>query len=335
MDPVSHAVTGGLLAQCVAKRHELLWASIIGATAGMAPDLDIFIRSASDPLLNIQYHRHFSHSLIMVPVIAGLVALCFYPLLRNKLTYPRMVLFAFMGALQGGILDSCTSYGTHLFWPFTDRRESWNIVAIIDPLYTLPLLAFFIATLVLKNPLWARIAVIYALAFLSFGYLQMDRARNAGINLAQEQGHAIHRISAKPSIFNNILFRVIYDTDDHFHLNAVRVNWFGNVTIYPGGKAPILDVDEELQDISPQSQIYQDMKRFAFFSDNYLYRLEEDSNWIGDFRYSLLPNSQETLWAVRYDTNLPNQHVEYEVGRNVTKEKRQALKTMLQGRELD
>jgi inner membrane protein len=335
MDPVSHAVTGGLLAQCVAKRHELLWASLIGAAAGMAPDLDILIRSAEDPLLNIQYHRHFTHALIMVPVIAGLVGLCFYPLLRKKLSYPRIYLFAFMGALQGGILDACTSYGTHLFWPFTDRREAWNIVAIMDPLYTLPLLGFLVFTLFRKNPAWARSGLIFALAYLSFGYLQMDRARNAGIELARQQGHEFHRMVAKPSIFNNVLFRVIYETDDHFHLNAVRVNWFGKITVYPGGNAPIFKVEEELNGLSPESSLYRDLQRFSFFSDDYLYRLPDNPDGLGDFRYSLLPNSQETLWAIRYDRNRPHEHVEFKVMRDVTEQKRETLRTMILGRKLD
>lgn len=334
MDPVSHAVTGGLLAQCVAKRHELLWAGIIGAAAGMAPDLDILIRSDNDPLLNIQFHRHFSHSLVMVPVIAGLVGLCFYPLLHKFLAFSRMFLFAFMGTLQAGILDACTSYGTHLFWPFTNRRESWSIIAIIDPLFTIPLLLFFIAALYFKNPKWARRAVVFAMLYLSFGYLQMDRARNAGIELARENGHEFYRISAKPSIFNNILFRVIYETDDHFHLNAIRVNWLGQTTVYPGGKVPVFDIKKELPDISAHSQLYRDVERFAFFSDNYLYRIPDNPEWIGDFRYALLPNSQKTLWAIRYDRDQPEQHVEYKVQREVTDEKRQALKWMLLGREL-
>jgi len=46
----------------------LFKACVIGALAGMAPDLDILIRSSSDPLLKLEFHRHFSHSLFFIPV---------------------------------------------------------------------------------------------------------------------------------------------------------------------------------------------------------------------------------------------------------------------------
>jgi len=38
--------------------------------AAEAPDLDIFIRNADDPLVSFRWHRHFTHSLIFAPVQA-------------------------------------------------------------------------------------------------------------------------------------------------------------------------------------------------------------------------------------------------------------------------
>ena len=43
-------------------------AALVGAVAGMTADLDVLIRSSADPLLNLEYHRHFSHSLLFVPL---------------------------------------------------------------------------------------------------------------------------------------------------------------------------------------------------------------------------------------------------------------------------
>ena len=64
MDPLSQAVLGVSLSQSVARnRSQLRQAFWIGALSGMAPDLDILIRSAADPLLFLEYHRQFTHSL--------------------------------------------------------------------------------------------------------------------------------------------------------------------------------------------------------------------------------------------------------------------------------
>ena len=67
MDPLTHAVLGAACAQVVLQKQDKRNAWLVGALAAMAPDLDIVIRSASDPLLPLIYHRHFTHSLIFAP----------------------------------------------------------------------------------------------------------------------------------------------------------------------------------------------------------------------------------------------------------------------------
>ena len=39
-------------------------AAIVGAVAGLIPDLDVLISDANDPLLQLEMHRQFSHSLL-------------------------------------------------------------------------------------------------------------------------------------------------------------------------------------------------------------------------------------------------------------------------------
>ena len=51
MDPLSQAVLGTSFSQAATKQKTQQWpALIIGALAGMAPDLDVLIRSSDDPL---------------------------------------------------------------------------------------------------------------------------------------------------------------------------------------------------------------------------------------------------------------------------------------------
>ena len=48
---------------------------LYGCVGGLAPDLDVFIRSSADPLVALEYHRHFTHSLLFIPIGGTLVGL--------------------------------------------------------------------------------------------------------------------------------------------------------------------------------------------------------------------------------------------------------------------
>ena len=101
MDPLSQAAIGAAAAQSGSKTSTLRHALWIGALAGMAPDLDVLIQSDTDPLLALEYHRQFTHSLFFVPVGALICACVFYPLVRQRLTFKNVWFFAALG------------YGTH------------------------------------------------------------------------------------------------------------------------------------------------------------------------------------------------------------------------------
>ena len=47
-------------------------------------------------------------------------------------------MYSTIGYATHGIIDSLTSYGTQLFWPFSNDRFATNTISIIDPLFTLP-----------------------------------------------------------------------------------------------------------------------------------------------------------------------------------------------------
>ena len=63
MDPISQAVVGVTAARSQKKNYLLV--ILIAASAGMAPDLDVLINSEKNPLLSIEYHRHFTHSFFL------------------------------------------------------------------------------------------------------------------------------------------------------------------------------------------------------------------------------------------------------------------------------
>lgn len=96
MDPISQGVLGATVPQSVVKdKGQMLPAFIIGWLAGMAADLDILIQSASDPLLSLEYHRHFTHSLSFIPIGALICAVILLPFLKRKFPLKQFISLAF------------------------------------------------------------------------------------------------------------------------------------------------------------------------------------------------------------------------------------------------
>ena len=61
MDPLSQGAVAAVVAQQPTKFKNILVVTVLGFLSGMAPDLDILIRSSSDPLLTLEFHRQFTH----------------------------------------------------------------------------------------------------------------------------------------------------------------------------------------------------------------------------------------------------------------------------------
>ena len=63
MDPLSQGVLGATWALVGDRSGNLKRAAWMGALGGVLADADILIRSSSDSLLGLDFHRHFTHSL--------------------------------------------------------------------------------------------------------------------------------------------------------------------------------------------------------------------------------------------------------------------------------
>jgi inner membrane protein len=284
----------------------------IGALAGMAPDLDILIGSSTDPLLRLEFHRHFTHSLSFIPFGALICAGLFWFLVRRKIeNFGQLYLLCFAGIASHGLLDAFTSYGTQLFWPFSNHRVAWDSMSIIDPLFTLPL----IALLLWKNQRSIGLACAFVIFYFGLGFVQHHRALALLAELTQQRGHSsATRLQAKPSLGNQLLFRGIYEFDGRYYADAIRVPLWGQSKIYPGSSLAKIDL-ADYQDIE-DSVLFNDIKRFAWFSDQFLAQDPRDASIVGDFRYSMLPNTVEPLWGIRVDVSQSAQHAEYVTFRN-------------------
>ncbi|MDQ8186702.1 metal-dependent hydrolase [Pelagicoccus sp. SDUM812002] len=333
MDPVSQGVLGAVAALSIAKPNHSRLAALLGCAGGMLADLDILIRSSEDPLLNIEYHRHFSHSLAFIPIGGLIAALVFLPLLRKRLKPVAIYLYSTIGYATAGLLDSCTSYGTQLLWPFSNARISWSIISIIDPLFTVPLLAMALLAVVKNRPIFGKSAAVFAIAYLSLGVIQNRRANSFLESIIANRGHEpATRLTVKPSIANLVLWRSLYLYEGHYYVDAVRVGFFGENLIYPGSKLPAFDTQAALDSVKPSSPIADDLQRFEHFSEGYLAALPDEPSFITDLRYSAIPNSIAPLWGIDISNTNASGHAVFETRRDISQSERKAFVQMLTGR---
>lgn len=337
MDPISQGALGAVAAAVCADRTTLRKAVVVGWAAGMLADADVFISSASDPLLNVEYHRHFTHSLVFIPVGALLCAGLFWLLTRRRWRLPvgRLYGFALAGYATAGLLDACTSYGTRLLWPFSDLRVAWNIISIIDPLFTGMLLIMIVIGFLKRRPRWLRAGLVWVCCYLALGVVLRERTTGLQRQLAEQRGHAVvGRSTVKPSIGNLLLWRSVYEHDGRFYVDAIRTGLIGAPRIYEGSAVPVMEVEHLRAELPANSQLAKDLARFEHFSDGFLAEHPSQPDVLGDLRYALLPQSVQPLWGIRIDRSKADQHVPFENFREVAKEDRRALLQMLRGADL-
>ena len=334
MDIVTQGLLGAVVAQSVARREQQRIAALIGGLSGLLADADILIRSSTDPLLTLEFHRHFSHALLFIPIGALIAALPLWLLLRRRIGFAATYLFAFAGYSLSGVLDAFTSYGTQLFWPLSDARIALNLIAVVDPVFSLALLLALVVAAVRRSPLAARLGLLFAAGYLLLAAVQQQRADRVAVQLATSRNHPIERLLIKPTLGNLLLWRVVYQSEGRFHIAAVRVG-LGDAVIYPGASVPRLLPEHDLPSLRQDAMTFKDIRRFARFSDGWLARHPQDDTVIGDVRYSMSPDGVIPLWGIGFDPARQEQHVSYRFYRDSSAADRARSWAMLLGRPVD
>jgi inner membrane protein len=332
MDLVTQGLAGAALAAAAARPAHARLAAAVGAVAGLLPDADVLLGSAEDPLAALEVHRHFTHALVLAPAGALLVALLAWPLARRRLGFPELLAYALLGIAPAGLLDALTSFGTHLLWPFDDARVAWNLLAVVDPLFSLPLLAGVLLALRRRSPVPARAGIALALAYLALAGVQRQRAEDAASALARSRGHEPARLEVKPTMGNVLLWRAVYLEGGAFHVDALRAG-LGAVRVYPGGSIARLE-PRDVREVPEGSVAARDVARFERIAAGHLVRHPERPEVIGDVRYSMRPDGTAPLWGIVVDPARPDRHVEFVTLRPVNAALGRDLLAMLRGRDL-
>lgn len=299
MDPLTHTLLGASLGYVAFHRPLGRTAGAVGGLAAFVPDADVFIRSATDPLLAVEYHRHFTHSLIFAPVGAAFIASLWFlrPALRPQ--WLSLWACALLAYVSHCLLDAATSYGTQLLWPLSRQRFGWDFVSVVDLAVTLPLAAGLAWTLVRRTLRPVLVALALAGGYIGLGAVQHARASAAQAALAAARGHTPERSEVMPTLANNLVWRALYVHDGRIFADRIRVGWFSGVTLREGWSLPLVAAD----DLTPREKARdrrRSFERFAWFSEHWIARSPVDYTVLGDMRYSLSAEAFDPIWGIRF-----------------------------------
>ena len=330
MDPISQGTVGAALAQSTANKNNIIKIGIIGFLAGLAPDLDVFIRSSTDPMLSLEYHRQFTHSLFFIPFGALIVTLVIFPLVKKSLSLKTVYVASFFGYTTHGFLDACTSYGTLLFWPFSNERVTWNNISVVDPIFTIPVLVLVATAIITRKLLFSFFAIGWMTFYLLLGFVQYERAFLVANDLANSRGHIPKRLTLKPSFGNLILWKSIYQYEENFYVDAIRTALSSTWCL--GESIRMFDYQYHLPNLDIDSQQRKDIERFRWFSQDYL-GFDYEKSLVTDVRYSMVPNQIAPMWGLVIDVQKSkNEHAIWWTSRTLEQSQLDMFKDMLIGK---
>src|SRR6202008_711747 len=192
MDTITHGIAGALIGKAMFRGEDMFrsqpmnrgriitWSLMLGA---IFPDSEV-LRDffSSDKLLIVTWHRSLTHSLVMLPLWALVLAGITRAFGRwRKWEGPSLA--ALTGIYAAGILshillDLVTTFGTMIWSPLAWSRPAWDLIFIVDFTFTGILLIPQLLAWVHRNPMHApRRAVMMWLLFIpvTFGIAAIGR----------------------------------------------------------------------------------------------------------------------------------------------------------------
>ena len=289
MDSLTQIVLGAAVGEAVLGKKVGNKAMLFGAIAGTIPDLDVFSRYFTDTISAIEIHRGFSHSILFALLFAPIFGWLTYKFLPKKeATWREWSWLFFWGLFTHPILDSFTTWGTQLFWPFETRLAFQNIF-VIDPIYTIPFLVFVILALLQKRTSekrrkYNRLGLLISSGYLCVTLILKGIAYHKFTQALAEQQIKYTAIDTRPAPFNSILWSANIATENAY-TKPIRFE------SYPKNY-------HLLEDLKNNDKI----KRLITISEGW-YIISKESNqlYLNDLRFGLMSmNPKEKEFAFKY-----------------------------------
>ncbi|SER20116.1 inner membrane protein [Nitrosomonas sp. Nm51] len=249
MDPLTHAMSGALLARAAATaqshqtahtaktaRLPLHLLAAAGFFAAAFPDLDFALRLI-DTLIYLNWHQGPTHSLILLPFWAWLLAQLF-AWLASRTGSPQYGWRLFYLPVCLGLAihiagDLITSYGLMLFAPLSTERYALPLVFVIDPWFTLIILSGLIISWRYPHHRTPAAAAMCVLAgYIVFLFMQRTHALDIAENHVSALPEAC--ISALPQPLSPFHWKIIIEENDRYYVALVDLGSDNNTQNEPG-----------------------------------------------------------------------------------------------------
>ncbi len=224
MDSITQIVLGAAVGEAVcgkrAGNKALLW----GAIAGTIPDLDILASPFQDLVEQLTFHRGITHSILFAVVVSPLLAyLLKFIYKRDATTYLDWFWLFFLGFTTHALLDCFTTWGTKVFYPFSNYAVSFHNIFVIDPFYTIPFIlclvpVFFYRKEDNRRRLWTYAGIGISSAYMMITLVEKSVVNNVFERNFKDQNIPVIRYSTKPTPFNTFLWNATAEVDSGYYI---------------------------------------------------------------------------------------------------------------------
>lgn len=196
MDTVTHGLTGLLISRALPGEIRSREAAVASVAGAILPDADQ-VATLLGGEMYVRMHRGFSHSFLCVTLTSLAVALLIHRFGKWK-DLRKIYLLVLAGQFSHILLDLLNSYGTQIFQPFSDARVSFDILFVVDLLFTGIVAAGIL--LARGRPAPARMAMGALALYVAAATGLHLRAESAVRQAAQSHGVPVVSVAAIPRL---------------------------------------------------------------------------------------------------------------------------------------
>jgi inner membrane protein len=223
MDTLTHTLTGGVIARAIDDKKIGNWGTIAGLAVGFFPDSD-FVLGLFNRQFYLQYHRDFTHSLLLLPFYALFFSWLFVKISKRRYfwSYFKVCLLVLISHV---VLDLLTSYGTMIFSPFFEHRFSWDLVFIIDLVFSG--IVFFplgVSIFWKKKAQWiCRGSLIGLTLYILFCWVQHHQAIELTKVFAKKLNEEVIQVASLPQPISPFRWANYVETEDKVYQGFVNL----------------------------------------------------------------------------------------------------------------
>ena len=231
MENVTHTLAGYFLARAGLDR-QTPHANAICIVAANIPDIDLV--TFTSPINYLNYHRHLTHSLFVVPAMGALAVAVVALWLRlfrrdaQPVAWKSAWPVATVVALTHPLLDLMNPYGIRLWLPFSARWDSWDALFVWEPWLWVWMFGAALAMWLVRRRgpsvenarTSARIAGCAAAGLLAFIGLKSTLHGRAIeiLQTIQVEGEAVQRFAAFPHAFDPFRWTGVIETSGDYRV---------------------------------------------------------------------------------------------------------------------